>query len=368
MIVKYRYIFLTLLLLLRFIIGLVLTNKYEDREVIKLTGNVDKIYQRDNKCIIDVGQFIAFDEGKCELRVGDKVLLVGKVRKQALTNWQGKIVLEIERIKLFRKNKGDEKVGFFGNSYLGYLRNYCREVWGKLMPKKEAGLVAGIVLGDKTDIGYDFYQQMVRSGSIHIVVASGYNVLLVGGVVLSIMFWFGKRSRAIWVAIAVMIFYAVLAGGEPPVIRAVLMAGLLYISQAMGRKTNSIWILFLSIWLMLIWEPAMLSSISFQLSVAASMGLMILAPWVINRYSLEQVEKLGLVSTASTMLLTAPILWWNFGRFSLIGLVSNVLILPLVPPLMLLGVGMLVLPGFLYLPTYALAHLLVRLIEFFGTI
>jgi predicted membrane metal-binding protein len=78
------------------------------------------------------------------------------------------------------------------------------------------------------------------------------------------------------------------------------------------------------------------------------------------------MEKLSLVSTASTMLLCLPILWWNFGRISLIGLVSNVLVLPLVPPLMILGVGMLVLPDFLYLPTYALAHLLVRIIEFFG--
>lgn len=235
------------------------------------------------------------------------------------------------------------------------------------MPKKEAGLLAGIILGDKTDIGYDFYQEMVRSGSIHIVVASGYNVLLVGSVTLTLLFWFWKRRLAIWLAITLMVFYAILAGGEPPVVRAVLMAGFLYLSQSVGRMVDSVWFLFLSIWIMLVWEPGMITSVSFQLSVAASFGLMVIAPKLTNRYSLTRLENwTGLVSTASTMLLTAPILWVNFGRFSLIGLVSNVLILPLVPPLMLLGVGMLVLPDFLYLPTYALAHLLVRLIGFFG--
>lgn len=365
---KFRYLGLFFLLLIRFVIGWWGTQKYVENEGLRLAGNIDNVYQRDDKCIIEMGGFIAESLEKCTVRSGAKVSIIGRVRRDVPRNWQGKIVVEIERIEAFEKNIATVNGGIFKESYLATLRNYCKSVWGELMPKKETGLVAGIVLGDKTDIGYEFYQQMVRSGSIHIVVASGYNVLLVGGSVLSILFWFWRRSRAIWFAVIVMTFYAGLAGGEPPVVRAVLMAGLLYVSQAIGRKTDSLWLLFLSIWVMLVWDPGMLTSISFQLSVAASVGLMVIAPWIINRYSLEGVEKLGLVSTASTMLLTAPILWWNFGRFSLIGLVSNVLILPLVPPMMVLGVGMLILPDLLYLPTYALAHLLVRLIEFFGAL
>lgn len=364
---KSRYLILLFFLLIRFVIGYLDTNEFDNFQSLSLAGNIDKIYQKNNKCIIEMGVFIATSEDDCDNKEGDKVNVIGKMKREVLTNWQGKIVLEIEKKKTLAINDNrHDPIGMRGG-YLERFRNFCRNTWGKFVPKKEAGLLAGIILGDKSDIGYEFYQEMVRSGSIHIVVASGYNVLLVGSVALSLLFWIWKRSRAIWGAIGVMVFYAILAGGESPVVRAVLMAGLLFVSQIIGRRSDSIWMLFLTIWVMLVWEPSMLASISFQLSVVASVGLMVIAPWVINRYSLEQVEKLGLVSTASTMLLTAPILWWNFGRFSLIGLVSNVLILPLVPPVMALGVGMLVLPGFLYLPTYALAHLLVRLIEFFGS-
>jgi predicted membrane metal-binding protein len=57
-------------------------------------------------------------------------------------------------------------------------------------------LVAGILLGYKKDIGHIFYEQMINSGTVHIAVASGYNIMLVGGTILSVCFWIMNRKKA----------------------------------------------------------------------------------------------------------------------------------------------------------------------------
>ena len=171
-----------------------------------------------------------------------------------------------------------------------------------------------------------------------------------------------------------MIFYAVLAGGEPPVVRAVWMAGLMYLGQVLGRGSVSAWVWLLTAWAMLMIAPTLIVSASFQLSVAASFGLMVIEPEWSRRMEVAWgdswtglARSTGIMSTLSTMIVTMPIIWWHFARMSLIGIVSNILILPLVPPLMILGVGTLVLPRFLAWPTYALAHWIVVIIQFFGT-
>lgn len=360
-----RYFYLSILLLVSFFIGYWWTVNFENLEEIRVAGNIDNVYQIDNKCILYIGRFIAATSGKCVHKRGEKVIVFGTVEGSLLINFQGKIVLEVNEIDKF--DTGDtigKNINFLANSVL-MIRNYCKHIWGAYLPKSEASLLAGIILGDKSDIGREFYDRMVNSGTIHIAVASGYNVMVVGSSVLTLLFFLLQRSKAVWVAIVIMLLYAVLAGGEPPVVRAFLMASILYIFQALGRKVETSWVLFLSIWLMLVWEPSMLSNVSFQLSVAASVGLMILSPYIERRIP-ELLTKISLTSTFSTMLLTTPIIWWHFGRVNLMGLVSNVFVLPLVPPLMLLGAGMLVLPNFFFVPTYTLVHLIVRLIDFFG--
>ena len=123
---------------------------------------------------------------------------------------------------------------------------------------------------------------------------------------------------------------------------------------------------------MVLFEPLLLLNVSFQLSVAASAGLMIVEP-EINKRLRDSHEKLaevlsgsGFLTSISTMLMTAPIIWWHFGRLSWIGVVSNILILPLVPVLMITGAFMQVLPWVFSWPTYVVAHWMVGVIRFFG--
>ncbi len=252
-------------------------------------------------------------------------------------------------------------------------------VAAKNLPEPEGALVLGVVLGYKSSLSREFYQSLINSGTVHMVVASGYNIMVVAGLALSVFLFFVSRRWASVLAIGVMIFYVILTGGEVSVVRAALMGSMVFVGAVLGRGAKAWWSLTLAAWLMLMIDPAIIGSISFQLSVAAAFGVTVLAPYFKKR--LEEsganlsglVEKLDLTTSLSALILTWPIIWFHFGRGSLISMVSNTVILPLVPLLMALG-GLMLASGVLFgpmatlisWPTYALAHLVVLLVRLFG--
>jgi len=252
-------------------------------------------------------------------------------------------------------------------------------VAAKNLPEPESALVLGVVLGYKSSLSREFYQSLVNSGTVHMIVASGYNIMVVAGLSLSLFLLFFSRRWASVLAIGVMIFYVILTGGEVSVMRAALMGSLVFVGAVLGRGAKAWWSLTLAAWLMLMVDPSIIGSISFQLSVAATFGVTVLAPYFKKRLAESGaslaglVEKLDLTTSISALLLTWPIIWFHFGRGSLISLVSNAVILPLVPLLMAFG-GLMLASGILFgpiatvisWPTYALAHLVVLLVRVFG--
>lgn len=341
---------------------------------ISYAGKVVREYQIGNKCIIEVGRFVANIEGKCKRLEGKKVLLSGNPMLNLITVLGGKLDLVSATIDEINESKFSDVNPAFMESILGRILNYCVSLYRKYLPTRESAPLSGIVFGRKDDIGYDFYQQMVKSGSIHIAVASGFNLMLLAGFVMYPLFYFWKRKIASVVAICFLFLYAVITGFEPPMIRAWLMISFLFVGLALGRKQDGWWALLISVWVVLVWDMRMVANVSFQLSVAASVGLIVLAPLIYKvaserGYEVEVgfLERTGILSTFCATVLTTPIIWYHFGRVSFIGLLSNLLILPLVPPVMVLGLLMVVLPAVFYMPTYALLHTLVFLIEFFGS-
>lgn len=369
---KIRILILIIILFLRIIIGYSRAISIPENSDLLLSGNISNMYQNGSICIREIGKYLLQTREICAIPYKGKIQAIGRVEYRVIDNLMGKIVLVDGKIlKSSEISITEDIVDQFSEWVKNFRTNLLFRLQ-KFVPEPEAGLLAGIVWGDKNDMGYDFYQRMVNSGTVHIAVASGYNVMLVGGVILAICFWFMKRKWATYLAILLMTFYCLLAGGEAPVVRAGLMSALMYLSLSWGRQTSSLYLLFLACWSMMIWDPGQIREISFQLSMAASAGMVIADPWIhkfIENRSLELAglaSGIGLTTTVGTMLFTLPIIWLNFGRMTLIGILSNILIVPLVPPLMVLTVGLLVFGGVMAWPVYALAHLLVLLINFFA--
>ena len=370
---KYRSIILLLFLLFRFSLGWIETSKFELNQQVRVTGNIYNIYLKDTECIISMGRFWINLRTECPFSRNSKVDVVGNISGGVIDKFMGRLWLDSAKLSVLgSKDIPVSEVDHF-SSVFEVTREKIVDIYRRSLPEPESSLVAGIILGYKKDIGRDFYDSMVKSGTIHIAVASGYNIMLVGGTVLSICFWILKRKWASVVAILVMIVYAVEAGGEPPVIRAVIMATVVFLAAVVGRKALSWWILLVTGWLMILFEPWLIDNVSFQLSMAASAGLMIVEPAINRRLGMSHerlVEILGgsgVLTSISTMVTTAPIIWWHFGRMSWIGIVSNTLILPFIPVLMITGALMQVLPEVFSWPTYAVAHWIVGVIRFFGS-
>jgi hypothetical protein len=243
---RWRVFLLITILFFRFILGWIESGQYKQNSLIRVTGKINNVYQKDTECVIVVGRFWINSRNGCLFSRLSQVQIVGRVYGGVIDRFLGRLWLTNGEISVladsFEANYSEAGI----LSPVNTVREKIVRVYRKYLPEPESGLVAGIVLGYKKDIGQELYDLMIKSGSIHIAVASGYNIMLVGGTVLSICFWFLKRRWASLVAVLAMIFYAVEAGGEPPVIRAVIMAGVVFLAAIVGRRAISWWILLVT--------------------------------------------------------------------------------------------------------------------------
>jgi len=367
-----RVLILLVLFELRLLPGQITGLLYPLGGLVRITGNANKIVRNVSNCEVEVGVFSAKIEGFCKFSQGRKIRLIGRLERGLTEMFWGRLRLSDAKIDEFENNDLDDLVDSRDQVFFTKFREKIRVIFSRLLPGDEASLVAGIVIGDKEAIGESFYRRMINSGTIHIVVASGYNVMLLSGFVMSTLFWLIRRPKATIVAVALVWFYAALSGGDPSIVRASVMAMILLIGEALGRRSVSWWSLVMAGWLMIMIEPRVLMSVSFQLSMAASVGLMVVYPQLV-RWSVIQnsrlmvfLDRVGLMTTVSTMVTTAPFIGWYFGRVSLVGLVSNILVLPFVPPVMILGAATIVFGGLTAPFLYAFAHWIVVVIGWFG--
>ncbi len=208
-----------------------------------------------------------------------------------------------------------------------------------MLPEREATLVVGSVLG-VDNISEDFRQELISTGTIHVVVVSGQNLAIVAGLFVGMAKFIGRRKSLLLACVAVFL-YALLAGFNAPVLRAVLMVLASAIAVLFGREVNALWSLVLAALLIVFVWPAAILETSFQLTFAASLGIMTLGQKlqkIINHKSsiINLFWENAAVST-SAYLFTAPIIFWHFGRLTLIAPIANIFVAEAVFPIMFFG-------------------------------
>lgn len=220
------------------------------------------------------------------------------------------------------------------------------------LPYTEASLLSGIILGEKAGIPKDFYEALINSGLIHVVVVSGSNVMLLIGGVIEILAPFLGRRWAIIFGFLMGWKYVVMVGWEIPVVRAMLMLSVFYLAQLMGRKYNLVRGLVLVVLIMVIGEPKVVISVSFWLSILAFLGvvttrdILVLKPkgfvrnkWVyFYRDLLRDVSK-SFVDTVWISIWITPILALIFGKINLVAPLTNMLVLGLVAVVSVVGMA-----------------------------
>ncbi len=220
-----------------------------------------------------------------------------------------------------------------------------------IFPAPEGSLVKGILLGDDTDIPAELSDSFRRSGTSHLIAISGFNIAIVANLV-TLLFagLFGKWKGALGAIVAITL-YTILVGANPPVVRAAIMGSIGILGILIGRRSGGINALFLTCGLMLLNNPFLLWSVSFQLSAGATLGLVLYASPIqrrveeyVSRWSQAPIaKKIGagiseyVFFTIAAQIPILPILLHYFHQVPMATLIANPLVLPIQPPLMVLS-------------------------------
>lgn len=193
-----------------------------------------------------------------------------------------------------------------------------------VMPEREEGIFRGILFGDTTGMSPADKNVFSTTGVLHAFAVSGSNVAFV--LFLGLMtFRFLPRPVCLTLTALAVIFYTVLTGAGGPVLRASIMALVVLGGYALNRRGNPLNSLAFSALGMLIYKPGYLTDPGFQLSFAATWGLIEVVPQMENPYLPKMLKQTVLFSVAAE-LATLPLLAYYFYQVSLIGVLANVLV------------------------------------------
>ena len=239
----------------------------------------------------------------------------------------------------------------FLRAKLESLRQKAREILFSQYPQPESSLLAGILLGLERDMPQSLVRSYQQTGTAHIIAISGFNMGVLAFVFMKVFSRVLNRYWAVLVSALVIMIYTVFVGGSPSVIRAAIMAVTAFGGHLVGRRQSGLNALGFTAALMCLFNPLLLEDVSFQLSFAATLGLVLFADplgaWARDRLThllpegtarrISEPLNQYLLFTLAAQLLTFPIIAYHFGRISFSSFLANPLILPAQPPLLIMG-------------------------------
>lgn len=228
------------------------------------------------------------------------------------------------------------KMSFVEKNVFKFRNNASNKI-RKYFPSPHSELLLGLIFGINDLSNTPTFNDVLRStGTIHVVVVSGYNISLVFTLVIGLL---GSKYRVknLIIALSITLVYAVISGFDPPVVRAYVMGSMVAISRIYGRMLSGIKVLLFSALLMLVITPSFILSLSFQLSFLATLGLILYSPMFEAIFTSDNVLMKDLVSTLAAQVLVWPLISIKFEQVSLISPIVNALILWTIPMATILG-------------------------------
>lgn len=253
---------------------------------------------------------------------------------------------------VLKNGKGDSGNRLVSAFFLKITRLQERivKIFSSRLSEPHGSLALGMLFGVNPQMSPEFRDQLVATGLLHVVAASGYNINLISAVVQSFLRRFLRRGPAFFFSGVSIVVYVVLAGMSPSVMRAGIMGVLSLWATSSGKLYRVKWALLLTTLGMLWWSPSLIFSASFQLSVAATFGIIFILPRITPHWLQNNESKPDLLisntirffaesflTTTAASLMTIPIILISFGRVSVISFLANTVLVGLVPWIMTLA-------------------------------
>jgi len=273
------------------------------------------------------------------LNVGDKILIEGKVRKPFtstnpsqfnysayLKNFNIFTVVysDMDNVKIL-PDKLEFKWKFMQT--LNNTRIRILDVHSRYLKSPNLEILGGIVFGDDAVATPDYVKNsFINSGLLHILAASGMNVAFIYTFWFFILRFLGVPFKPrVLSGMLVVILYTLMTGLGPSVIRAALMLLFVLTGKLIDRDTHSVSLLSLVAVIMLIYNPAYINDVSFQLSFLVTFGLLTTANILAQK--LEKIPnwlKIPVLIPVVAQLWVAPIQMFYFNTFSLYSVLANI--------------------------------------------
>ncbi len=308
--------------------------------------NIDGGEEVSGTALIRVPQYPAY-------RYGDMLQVTGKLEtppqfedfdyKSYLASQGIYSVIYYPKIELLSQGEGFKPL-----QWIYSLREQLSTSLARALPEPQGSLAQGILLGIRGNIPDSLYEAFSRTGTAHLLAISGLHIAIVIGMVLSFgILAFGRqRGIYIWLALIAIWLYALLTGMHPPVIRAAIMGSMFLVGEYLGRQRSAITALAFAAAVMVGIQPQILWSVSFQLSFLAMAGLVFLYPYfqawgrkgVTAAFGGKEVMATagsvvtdGFAVTLAAIIAVWPLVAYNFGIVSLVGLPATFFSLPALP-------------------------------------
>ncbi len=259
--------------------------------------------------------------------------------------------IKIKTLKVISTNQENPVILFFSN-----LSNNLKNKVKNVMQEDVYPLVIGILLNDMSNISEDTKENFKNSNLSHILAVSGTHMtyLMIG---MAIIFNknLGKRKTYI-ISIIIIIFYTLLVGFSPSVYRAAIM-GIMFLFSKILYKKNDIWTsMSLSLLIILIYNPYLISNLGLQFSYGGTIGILLFCKTIDSffekniynskryKYNQRKIELfilkkvLQIVSvTLSANLVIIPIMLYHLNTLNIYFIISNILVNIIITPLMIIS-------------------------------
>jgi len=228
------------------------------------------------------------------------------------------------------------------------IADHFRETVENRLSPESAALVRGVCFNQTDAIEQSDWEAFRRFGIVHLLSASGFHVFVVAGLLLAILNLIPvPRWLQIAVVLGALVLFAAAAGLRPPIVRSVLMTAIALPAYMFRREPDGLSAVGLACIFNIFVNPAVIVDLGFQLSVLSTLGLvMFLDERVISSWpKWKQILAPTLIATVATL----PLIGFVFGEISLVGVIGNLVVAPVVAAIIVLSlvawmVGILVPP------------------------
>jgi competence protein ComEC len=280
--------------------------------------------------------------------VGDRVRVEGEISRPQIgeDGFDYGRYLATKKISALVQAMSVEPVGE-EQGWIGRVHRRTDVALGYGLRPREAAVVRGMVLGDRSLMPESLEKSFQRSGITHVLAISGQHVAILAAVI-----YFAIRNFAVpppiraGVTIGLTWLYILIAGAPPSAIRAGVVATFVLAAPLLGRQVSPLHFMSTMLALVLSYNPQLLYSTGFQLSVAAVFGILLLTKplkSLVEHTLLKPLKKppaqlSSLISVSlAAQLATSPIVAATFDEVSIVGVFTNLIAVPLSGPILILG-------------------------------